>query len=158
MSQKYFQIFRSKISDLRSENVDYLKSHREKKFFLIFLQSIHQVDMKNVVKCYKDFFGYFNALKTHSERGIIFVTVYRDTAIVKFESGPWCSLLQKCISFYLVAYYRQRSLQFEIPHFQILSWPSEAIKILFANFNLLITAKSLLVLNMRIIQNFVSWG
>ena len=22
--------------------------------------------MKNVVKCYKDFFGYFNALKTHS--------------------------------------------------------------------------------------------
>ena len=23
--------------------------------------------MKNVVKCYKDFFGYFNALKTHSE-------------------------------------------------------------------------------------------
>ena len=24
--------------------------------------------MKNVVKCYKDFFGYFNALKTHCER------------------------------------------------------------------------------------------
>jgi len=23
--------------------------------------------MKNVVKCYKDFFGYFNALKTHCE-------------------------------------------------------------------------------------------
>ena len=23
--------------------------------------------MKNVVKCYKDFFGYFNALKTHSD-------------------------------------------------------------------------------------------
>ena len=22
--------------------------------------------MKNIVKCYKDFFGYFNALKTHS--------------------------------------------------------------------------------------------
>jgi hypothetical protein len=28
-----------------------LKSHREKKMFWIFLQSIHQVDMKNVVKC-----------------------------------------------------------------------------------------------------------
>ena len=23
--------------------------------------------MKNIVKCYKDFFGYFNALKTHCE-------------------------------------------------------------------------------------------
>ena len=23
--------------------------------------------MRNVVKCYKDFFGYFNALKTHGE-------------------------------------------------------------------------------------------
>ena len=36
-------------------------------FFFIFFQSTHQVGMKNVVKCYKDFFGYFNALKTHSE-------------------------------------------------------------------------------------------
>ena len=25
--------------------------------------------MKNVVKCYKDFFGYFNALKTHGDEG-----------------------------------------------------------------------------------------
>ena len=33
----------------------------------MFLESPHQVDMKNVVKCYKHFFGYFNALKTHSE-------------------------------------------------------------------------------------------
>jgi hypothetical protein len=24
--------------------------------------------MKNVVECYKDFFGYFNALETNSER------------------------------------------------------------------------------------------
>ena len=32
------------------------KSHREKNFFLIFLQSIHQVDMKNVVKWAWDFF------------------------------------------------------------------------------------------------------
>ena len=34
-------------------------------FFCIFSQSNHQVDMKNVVKCYKHFFGYFHALKTH---------------------------------------------------------------------------------------------
>ena len=37
----------------------------KKIFFCIFLQSTHQVGIKNVVKCYKDFFGYFNALKTH---------------------------------------------------------------------------------------------
>ena len=32
-------------------------------FFCIFLQSLHLVDIKNVVKCWKDFFGYFNALE-----------------------------------------------------------------------------------------------
>ena len=39
----------------------------KKKIFAFFFQSTHQVGMKNVVKCYKDFFGYFNALKTHCE-------------------------------------------------------------------------------------------
>jgi hypothetical protein len=53
---------------------------------------------------------------------------YKDIAIVKFESGPCCPNLEKCISFYVVAYYSQRSLQFEIPLFQSLSWPLEAIK------------------------------
>ena len=43
------------------------KSHRENSISVIFLESPHQVDMKNVVKCYKYFFGYFNALKTHGE-------------------------------------------------------------------------------------------
>ena len=33
----------------------------------IFLESTHQVDMKNVVKSSKNFFGYFNTLKTHSQ-------------------------------------------------------------------------------------------
>ena len=42
------------------------KSHR-KFFFLIFLQSIHQVDMKNVVKWASDFFPYFEALYTNSD-------------------------------------------------------------------------------------------
>ena len=42
------------------------KATVQKKNFCIFFQSTHQVGMKNVVKCYKDFFGYFNALKTHS--------------------------------------------------------------------------------------------
>ena len=44
------------------------KSHRENSISCIFLES-PQVDMKNVVKCYKHFFGYFNALKTH---GVLF--------------------------------------------------------------------------------------
>ena len=30
-----------------------------------FFQLTHQVGMKKVVKSYKDFFGYFNALKTN---------------------------------------------------------------------------------------------
>ena len=40
-----------------------------KKKICIFFQSTHQVDMKIVVKCYKDDFGYFNALKTHGVDG-----------------------------------------------------------------------------------------
>ena len=40
MSQKYFQIFRSKISDLRSENVDYLKKPPWKNFFF-YIFAIH---------------------------------------------------------------------------------------------------------------------
>jgi hypothetical protein len=43
------------------------KSHRENSISCIFLESPHQVDMKNVVKCYKHFFCYFNALKTHRD-------------------------------------------------------------------------------------------
>ena len=41
------------------------KGHRENSISFIFLESPHQVDMKNLVKCYKHFFGYFNALETH---------------------------------------------------------------------------------------------
>ena len=51
---------------LKTDKVDLKKSHREKKKFCIFFQSTHQVGMKNVVKCFKHFFGYFNALETHS--------------------------------------------------------------------------------------------
>jgi hypothetical protein len=51
-----------------TDKVDLKKSHREKKKnFCIFFQSTHQVDMKNGVECYKDFFGYFNALKTNCD-------------------------------------------------------------------------------------------
>ena len=41
------------------------KSHNENFFFWIFLQSIHKVDMKKVVKCVQDLFAYFNALETN---------------------------------------------------------------------------------------------
>ena len=43
------------------------KSHRDNSISFIFLESPHQVDMKNVVKSSKQFFGYFNTLETHSE-------------------------------------------------------------------------------------------
>ena len=47
------------------------KSHRENSISCIFLESPHQVDMKNVVKCYKHFFCYFNALKTNCESCVL---------------------------------------------------------------------------------------
>ena len=40
------------------------KSHRENSISCIFLESTHEEDIKNVIKCYKHF-CYFNALKTH---------------------------------------------------------------------------------------------
>jgi hypothetical protein len=42
------------------------KSHRENSISFIFLESSHQVGMKNLAKSSKHFFGYFNTLETHS--------------------------------------------------------------------------------------------
>ena len=38
------------------------KKHRD--FFFHFFQSPHQVEMKNVVECHREFIAYFNALET----------------------------------------------------------------------------------------------
>ena len=71
MSQKIFQIIRPVHVHLKTDKVDLKKRPPWKKiFFCIFFQSTHQVGMKNVLKCYKDFFGYFNALETHSDSTI----------------------------------------------------------------------------------------
>ena len=43
------------------------KSHHENSISFIFLEYPHQVDMKNVVKCQKEFIAYFNALETTCE-------------------------------------------------------------------------------------------
>ena len=45
------------------------QGHRENSISCIFLESPYQVNMKNVVKCYKHFFCYFNALKTNCGSG-----------------------------------------------------------------------------------------
>ena len=42
------------------------KGHCKNSISFIFLKLPHQVDMKNVVKSVKHFFGYFNTLETHS--------------------------------------------------------------------------------------------
>ena len=47
------------------------KSHRENSISFIFLESPHQVDMKNVVKCWKDFLWYSTTLETHRLAGRI---------------------------------------------------------------------------------------
>ena len=52
------------------------KSHRENSISSMLLESPHQVDMKNVVKCQKHFFGYFNALKTHGDFYVTHVLLY----------------------------------------------------------------------------------
>ena len=44
------------------------KSHRKDSISFIFLESTHQVEMKNVVK---HFFGYFNTLETHSDVALL---------------------------------------------------------------------------------------
>ena len=63
ISQKYFQIYPP--YPCASQNgCFFLKSHGDF-LFCIFFQSTHQVGMKNIVKNYKDFFGFFNSLKTH---------------------------------------------------------------------------------------------
>ena len=62
MSQKYFDV--SRLS--KTDKIDFFKSHCET-FFCIFLQSPHQVDMKNVIECQKHFFAYFNALEARSD-------------------------------------------------------------------------------------------
>ena len=64
MSQKYFQIIWPVHVHLKTDKVDLKEIHLEI-FFFIFFQSTHQVDMKNVVKCYKQSFGYFNALESN---------------------------------------------------------------------------------------------
>ena len=43
------------------------KSHCENSISSIFLESPHQVDMKNVFQSSKHFLGYFNTLETHSD-------------------------------------------------------------------------------------------
>ena len=40
------------------------KSHHENSICSIFLESLHQLDIKNVVKSSKHFFGYFNTLES----------------------------------------------------------------------------------------------
>ena len=52
---------------LKMDKVDFKKA-TVKFFFCIFLQSPHQVDMKKVVKCPREYFAYFNGLET---RGVI---------------------------------------------------------------------------------------
>ena len=51
---------------LKTDKVDLKKKPSRNLFFLPFLQSTHQVDMKNVVECPREFFAYFNDLETTS--------------------------------------------------------------------------------------------
>ena len=64
-------------------------------FFLIFLHSIHQVDIKNVVKSSQHFFGYFNkGLETLGGMFILFDVQLQ----IAFDSIVLKSLVQFCIN------------------------------------------------------------
>ena len=78
------------------------KSHRENSISFIFLESPHQVDMKNVVKCQKHFIGYFNALKTH---GVWLLLVAFSSTLV---STGECCLCSAIVVFHPTQGYRNR--------------------------------------------------
>ena len=52
------------------------------KIFCIFFQSTHQVSMKNIVECYKEFFGYFNALETNGALTEKFEGIFKISFVV----------------------------------------------------------------------------
>ena len=57
------------------------KSHRENSISFIFLESPHQVDMKNVVKCWKDFLSYFITLETYRVTFVLcIVSFFKNTS------------------------------------------------------------------------------
>ena len=66
-----------------SKRIKWIKknSHREKKIFCIFFQSPHQVGMKNIVKCPREFIAYFNALETTCGKHLPY-TNFETTAIL----------------------------------------------------------------------------
>ena len=57
---------------LKTDKVGFKKSHRDKRIFFL---STHQVGMKNFVKCYKDFFGYFNLTSPTCSTLIVLILV-----------------------------------------------------------------------------------
>ena len=49
--------------------------------------------MKNVVECYKEFFGYFNALETNSEYACLYIG-YVKIYVIKFELEAFTILIK----------------------------------------------------------------
>jgi hypothetical protein len=63
------------------------KSHHENSISFIFLESPHQVDMKNVFKSSKHFFGHSNTLETHSDITIKVKQVFFIAFLLKIHLG-----------------------------------------------------------------------
>ena len=85
---------------LKTDKVDL-----KKPFFCIFFQSTHQV----VVECYKDFFGYFNALETQCGA---FQLSYAVITLVVFLNTLG-SLLSGCFAVLLA---QQQFVSFNVSH------------------------------------------
>ena len=54
--------------------IKWIKKKANVKKKVIVFQSPHQVDMKNVVECPREFFAYFNALETYSVAIVLAIT------------------------------------------------------------------------------------
>ena len=62
------------------------KSHRENSISSIFLESCHQVNMRNVVKSSKHFFGYFNTQEIHSAKSRLLPKIMNSITAFLYDS------------------------------------------------------------------------
>ena len=70
------------------------KSHRAISISYIFLQSPHQVDMKNVVKWWKDFLLYFTTLETYRVHvtcwwSFFHLVIFLEHTYKRLKIQPW---------------------------------------------------------------------
>ena len=90
------------------------KSHCENSSSFIFLESPHQVNMKNVVKCSIHSFGYFNTLETHSEKCLTSVLFSKKESHIhtSFTWHPLPKIIENSMSVLIIVLINCSSIPF----------------------------------------------